>query len=172
MEIYCMANYFCKFFNKTVRKHSFQVSDGKRYRNKPNRMSDAEVITVLVAFHIGEYRYLKQFYLGRVRVQSLDASLPKNHVIQQVRGVGTRGGRAVAGLRQAGAAGQVHGYQLRRPHTHARLPRLAHPWPQGVQGHCRERQIFHGMVLRLQDAPHHQRERQDVQFHDYFRKCR
>ena len=46
-EIYCMADDFCKFFDETVRKHSFQVSDGKRHRNKPNRMSNAEVITTI-----------------------------------------------------------------------------------------------------------------------------
>ena len=65
-EIYCMADDFCKFFDETVRKHSFQVGDGKRHRNKPNRMSNAEVITILVAFHMGGHRCLKHFYLNHV----------------------------------------------------------------------------------------------------------
>ena len=33
-EIYCMADDFCKFFNETVKKHTLQVSDGKRHRDK------------------------------------------------------------------------------------------------------------------------------------------
>ena len=41
-EIYCMADDFCKIFDETVKRHS--VSDGKKHRNKPNRLSDAEVI--------------------------------------------------------------------------------------------------------------------------------
>ena len=65
-EIYCMADDFCKFFNETVKKHTLQVSDGKRHRDKPNRLSDAEVITILIAFHMGGHRCLKHFYLGYV----------------------------------------------------------------------------------------------------------
>lgn len=61
-----MADDFCKFFDETVKKHSFQVSDGKSHRNKPNRMSNAEVITILVAFHMGGQRCLKHFYLNHV----------------------------------------------------------------------------------------------------------
>ena len=65
-EIYCMADDFCKFFDETVKKHSFRVSDGRCHRNKPNRMSNAEVITILVAFHMSGHRCLKHFYLGHV----------------------------------------------------------------------------------------------------------
>lgn len=52
-DIYCMADDFCKFFDETVKKHSFLVSDRKSHRNKPNRLSNAKVITILVAFHMG-----------------------------------------------------------------------------------------------------------------------
>ena len=62
-----MADDFCKFFDETVKKHSFQLGDGKRHRNKPNRMSNAEVITILVAFHMSGHRCLKHFYLNHVR---------------------------------------------------------------------------------------------------------
>ena len=47
-----MADDFCKFFNETVKRHTLQVSDGKRHRDKPNRLSDAEVMTILIAFHL------------------------------------------------------------------------------------------------------------------------
>ena len=63
-EIYCMADDFCKLFDETGKRHS--VSDGKKYRNKPNRLSDAEVITILILFHMGGYRCLKHFYVGHV----------------------------------------------------------------------------------------------------------
>lgn len=61
-----MADDFCKFFDETVKKHSLQISDGKRHRNKPNRMSNAEVITILVAFHMSGHRCFKHFYLDHV----------------------------------------------------------------------------------------------------------
>ena len=61
-----MADDFCKFFSETVKRHTLQVSDGKRHRDKPNRMTDAEVMTILIAFHMGGHRCLKHFYLGYV----------------------------------------------------------------------------------------------------------
>jgi len=40
IDIFYMADDFCKFFNETVKKH----------RNKPSRLSDAEMITILIMF--------------------------------------------------------------------------------------------------------------------------
>ena len=62
-EIYCLADDFCKFYSETAKTNALEEPDGKRHRNKPNRLSDAEVITILVAFHMGAHRCLKHFYL-------------------------------------------------------------------------------------------------------------
>ena len=62
-EIYCLADDFCKFYSETVKNNALEEPDGKRHRNKPSRLSDAEVITILVAFHMGAHRCLKHFYL-------------------------------------------------------------------------------------------------------------
>ena len=48
IEIFYMADDFCKFFNETVKKHS--IDDKKKHRNKPSRLSDAEMITILIMF--------------------------------------------------------------------------------------------------------------------------
>ena len=48
IEIFYMADDFCNFFNETVKKHS--IEDGKKHRNKPSRLSDAEMITILIMF--------------------------------------------------------------------------------------------------------------------------
>lgn len=37
--------------------------DGKRHRRKPNRMSDAEIIVILIHFHSGGFRCFKHYYL-------------------------------------------------------------------------------------------------------------
>ena len=57
------GNDFCKFYGETVKNNALEEPDGKRHRNKPNRLSYAEVITILVAFHMGGHRRLKHFYL-------------------------------------------------------------------------------------------------------------
>lgn len=48
-----------------MKKHTLQVPD-KRHRNRPSRMSDSEIMTILVLFHTRHYRDLKSFYPGYV----------------------------------------------------------------------------------------------------------
>ncbi len=60
-EIYCMADDFCKEFLSQQKKH--MVEDGKTgYSNKPNRMSDAEIMVILILFHSGGFRCFKHCY--------------------------------------------------------------------------------------------------------------
>ena len=62
-EIYCLADDFCKEFSKYQEKHMFSISpkNGK-HRNKSNRMSDAEIMLIMILFHSGGYRCFKHFY--------------------------------------------------------------------------------------------------------------
>ncbi len=64
-EIFCLADDFCKYFSSELKKH--QISDGKAHRNKPGRLSDAEVITILILFHSKGFRCLRHFYSQYVR---------------------------------------------------------------------------------------------------------
>ena len=61
-EIFCMADDFCKFFNETVKRHTLEENDGKKHRSKPNKLSDAEIITIMIMFHSCGQRCLKHFY--------------------------------------------------------------------------------------------------------------
>lgn len=65
LEIFCIFDEFCKYFTPKLKKHSLEVS-GKRHRNRPCRMSDSEIMTILVLFHTRRFRDLKSFYLGYV----------------------------------------------------------------------------------------------------------
>ena len=64
IEIFYMADDFCNFFNETVKKHS--IDDTKRHRNKPSRLSDSEIMTILIMFHMGSFRCLKHFYVNYI----------------------------------------------------------------------------------------------------------
>ena len=59
-EIFYLAADFCKYFSAELKKH--EISDGKVHRNNPCRMSDAEVITILILSHGKGHRCLKHFY--------------------------------------------------------------------------------------------------------------
>ena len=59
------------FFNETVKKHS--IDDTKRHRNKPSRLSDSEIMTILIMFHMGGFRCLKHFYVNYICKHSIAA---------------------------------------------------------------------------------------------------
>ena len=60
-EIYCMADDFCKEF--ALQQEKYMIEDKKTsHRNKPNRMSDAEIMVILILFHSGGFRCFKHYY--------------------------------------------------------------------------------------------------------------
>ena len=62
-EIFYLSDEISKEFAITFKKHVLQKDDGKKHRNKPNRLSDSEVMTILITFHLRGMRNLKHFYL-------------------------------------------------------------------------------------------------------------
>jgi len=62
-EIFYLSDEFSKEFAITFKKHVLHEDNSKRHRNKPNRLSDSEVMTILTAFHLSGMRNLKYFYL-------------------------------------------------------------------------------------------------------------
>jgi hypothetical protein len=62
-EIFYIVDEFCKEFNKAKEGHILASSSSKKQRNRKFKMSDSEVITALIIFHLGQFRNLKHFYL-------------------------------------------------------------------------------------------------------------
>jgi len=67
VEIFFLADEFCNEFNKVMGGHALKQNNDKKHRNKPSKLNDAEVITILIAFHLGGYRNLKHFYINYVQ---------------------------------------------------------------------------------------------------------
>ena len=59
-EIYCIADDFCKEYNLELNKTSLSLSnpsaDSPKHRKRKGRMSDAEMITILILFHSNTFR--------------------------------------------------------------------------------------------------------------------
>jgi len=72
VEIFYLADEFCKEFYKVMEGHQLASADGKKHRNKPSKLNDAEVITIMIAFHLGGYRNLKHFYINYVQKHLID----------------------------------------------------------------------------------------------------
>ena len=66
-EIYCIADDFCKEYELELNKKALSLSNpspnAPKTRNRKGRMSDAEMITILVLFHSNTFRNSKHFYL-------------------------------------------------------------------------------------------------------------
>ena len=67
MESYCIAGDFCKEYELELNKKALSLSNPSpntpKTRNRKRRMSDAEMITILVLFHSNTFRNFKHFYL-------------------------------------------------------------------------------------------------------------
>lgn len=56
-----MADDFCKEF--PLQQEKCMVDDKEhKHRNKPNRMSDAEIMVIFILFHSGGFRCFKHYY--------------------------------------------------------------------------------------------------------------
>jgi len=66
-EIFFFIDEFYKDFQEVIRGHILQPDTSRKHRNKPCRLSDSEVITILILFHLGQFRNLKHFYLFYVQ---------------------------------------------------------------------------------------------------------
>ena len=66
-EFYCITDDFCKEYELELNKKALSLSNPSpnttKTRSRKGRMSDAEMITILVLFHCNALRNLKHFYL-------------------------------------------------------------------------------------------------------------
>ncbi len=62
-EMFYLMNEFSKEFNQTMSYHLLREDNGKRHKNKPNRLSGSEVMIVLVSFHLSGMRKRKHYCL-------------------------------------------------------------------------------------------------------------
>ena len=68
IELFCMADDFCKFFDKMTAKYTLK-SGNKRPYHRDSTMSKAEIMLIMILFHDSGYRCLKHFYLENVCIK-------------------------------------------------------------------------------------------------------
>ena len=69
-EFFCIIDEFDKNLSAELAKNlrlPSHNSDGKRYRNRKGRLSESEIVTILVCYHFGTYRNFKEYYLNWVK---------------------------------------------------------------------------------------------------------
>jgi hypothetical protein len=53
MDVFYFVDEFCKEFNKTLERVQLKTNNSRKSRNKPCKLSDSEVITIMISFHLG-----------------------------------------------------------------------------------------------------------------------
>jgi len=76
-EIFFYTDEFCKEYYQVMEGHVLADETSKKKRNKPCKLTDSEVITIMIAFHLGGYRNLKHFYINYVQ-KVLKSEFPKS----------------------------------------------------------------------------------------------
>ena len=66
IELFCIADDFCKFFDSMIEKYTIKEVK-KRHCHRDSMLSKAEVMLIMILFHDSGYRCLKHFYLEAVR---------------------------------------------------------------------------------------------------------
>lgn len=75
VEIFCDIDDFCKSHVKNYQQPALS-HDGKKKRNRKTAMSESEMLTLLVCFHLSHFRTFKNFYTSCVR-EDLSSYFPK-----------------------------------------------------------------------------------------------
>ena len=63
IELFCMADDFCKFFDAMTAKYTLKPI-GKRKYQRSSIMSKAEVMLIMILFHDSGYRCFKPTFLS------------------------------------------------------------------------------------------------------------
>ena len=67
-EIFCIADDFCHIYARFIKINGLapKRDKSKRKYHRDSTLSDAEVITIMILFHLMGYKCLKHFYLNEV----------------------------------------------------------------------------------------------------------
>jgi hypothetical protein len=63
-EIFVEVDDFCKKFENII-SHTKKIAstDSKKSRNRASKLSDSEIITIMIGFHLGAHKCFKHYYL-------------------------------------------------------------------------------------------------------------
>jgi hypothetical protein len=75
-EIFCTVDDFCYEFDKARDGHLLTKDLNKKTRRRKSKMTESEVITILIIFHHKQFRNLKHFYINYVQ-KHLKAEFPQ-----------------------------------------------------------------------------------------------
>lgn len=71
-EIFYVIDEFCKEFEHVTQKHRLVEDTAPKTRKRKSRLSDSEIMTIMVLFHYKQFPNLKHFHLYYVQIHMKD----------------------------------------------------------------------------------------------------
>ena len=62
-EFFCLIDDFCIEINKVIDKNALKSNSNTKIKRRKPKLSQSEIITIMVLFHSIGYRCFKHFYL-------------------------------------------------------------------------------------------------------------
>lgn len=75
IEIFCIMDEFCNKFTSECSKNLLLADKATAHRNRKGRLSDSEIMTILVCYHFGTFSNFKHYYLFYIK-QHLSGYFP------------------------------------------------------------------------------------------------
>jgi hypothetical protein len=66
IEIFCKIDDFMKEYDQIIEEYSLSTPNNVRKQKRESKISDSEIMTILILFHLKSYRNLKHFYLVHI----------------------------------------------------------------------------------------------------------
>ena len=67
-EIFVEVDDFCQKFQKSILEaKKLALESKKKARNRASQMSDSEIITIMIVFHLGAHRCFKHYYFQVIK---------------------------------------------------------------------------------------------------------
>ena len=88
VDIFYLVDEFCKEFDKAKEGHILQEDCSKKSRKRQFRMSDSEIIMIMIYFHLKQFRNLKHFYVNYI-LEHCNGYFPDG-IIQPFCGIATK----------------------------------------------------------------------------------
>lgn len=153
-EIFCIIDEFDKNLNVELSKNlclpSYN-SNGKRCRNRKGRLSESEIMTILVCYHFGTYRNFKEYYQNCIRGwlrHEFPAAVSYNRFVELMPRVFLK----MMLFMKFHAFGKCTGITFVDSTMIPVCHNVRRNFWQGLCRSCQERQGYHGLVSWIQAA--------------------
>ena len=148
LEIFCIADDFCKVFDAQMAKYTFKAEMKRKY-HRESRMSKAEIMVIMILFHSSGYRCLKHFYLEKV-CKHMRHLFPEvvsyNRFVELEREIAMP---LIVFVKKV-LPGKCTGISFVDSTPSACMQESEDSYAQDIQGRRTKRQMLHGLVLWVQ----------------------